>query len=108
MSSRGNPASVRSERLAIASSGPGTTAITRCDGVRSKGGAGGAKKSRSGSVMRAPLFELLQGEEVQEERIDPVRCLQLHPVTGSFETLIAPRAGHMLRGARHLGLGQRE
>src|SRR6202011_3120263 len=51
---------------------------------------------------------LLQGEEVQEKRVDPVRCLQLHPVARSFETLIAPRTGHMLRRPGHLGLGQRE
>ena len=46
---------LRKDLNTVASSGPGSAATTRCDGVRSNDGVGGSqKKSGSSSVMQAP------------------------------------------------------
>src|SRR5215216_4841239 len=45
-------------------------------------------------------------QEVQQQRVDRLGGLQLHPVPDAVETLIAPRAGDMGRRARHRLLGQ--
>jgi hypothetical protein len=47
------------------------------------------------------------GQEVQEEGVDPVGCLELHPVSDVVEPLVAPRTDHVRLGAGHGLLGER-
>src|SRR5260370_25346856 len=61
-------------------------------------GASGVRASR---LLRAR-------QEVQEQPVDLGGSLELYPVAGALQALVAPRSRGVPGGARHLLLGERE
>jgi hypothetical protein len=49
----------------------------------------------------------LPGQEVEQQGVDLVRCIQLQPVTRAFQALVPPRGRHVLGGVGHLRFGVR-
>jgi len=77
---------------------------TDVDGGRHVGQSGQGRHPDEATGPRRPSCR----QEVEEQPVDHVGGLQLHPVPGAFDPLVAPRPRHVARGPGHLLLGQGE